>query len=75
MSQNQDLCDDIESQEDQAEAVLKEMGLVSSVASPLVLEELSVDCSKMKEAITRTKEMIHLKREERDKGLLKVISG
>eukprot|EP00064_Thunnus_orientalis_P017569 superscaffoldBa00003775_g17653 len=69
----QDLCDDLEAQEDQAEAVLKEVGLVSSVASPQVLEALSVDCSRLKEAISRTKDMIHLKREERDKGLLKVI--
>lgn len=71
----QDLCDDLETQEEQAEAVLKEVGLVSSVASPQVLEALSVDCSRLREAIARTKEMIHLKREERDKGLLKVIKG
>ncbi|CAG5866901.1 unnamed protein product [Menidia menidia] len=70
----QDLCEDLESQEKQAEAVLKEVGLVSSVASPRVLEELSVDCTKLKEAISRTKDMIHLKREEGEKGLLKVIN-
>lgn len=55
--------------------MLKEVGLVSSVASPQVMEALSVDCSRLKEAISRTKDMIHLKREERDKGLLKVIKG
>lgn len=55
--------------------MLKEVGLVSSVASPQVLEALSVDCSRLREAISHTKEMIHLKREERDKGLLKVIKG
>lgn len=71
----QDLCNDLESQEEQAEAVLKEVGLVSSVASPQVLEALSVDCSRLTEAISRTKDMIQLKREERDKGLLKVIGG
>ncbi|XP_063764360.1 nesprin-2-like [Eleginops maclovinus] len=71
--QIQRLCDDLESQEEQAEAALKEVGLVSSVASPQVLEGLSVDCSRLKEAIARTRDMIHLKREERDKGLLKVI--
>ncbi|CAJ1074541.1 LOW QUALITY PROTEIN: nesprin-2 [Xyrichtys novacula] len=69
----QDLCDELETQEEQAEAVLKEVSLVSSVASPQVLEALSVDCSRLREAISRTKDMIHLKREERDKGLLKVI--
>lgn len=71
----QDLCDDLKSQEEQAEAVLKEVSLVSSVASPQVLETLSVDCSRLTEAISRTKDMIQLKREERDKGLLKVIRG
>nr|XP_033499149.1 nesprin-2 [Epinephelus lanceolatus] len=69
----QNLCDDLETQEEQAEAALKEVGLISSVASPQVLEALSADCDRLKEAISRTKEMIHLKREERDKGLLKVI--
>ncbi|CAI5697152.1 unnamed protein product [Oreochromis niloticus] len=72
-AQIRDLCNDLESQEEQAEAVLKEVGLVSSVASPQVLEALSVDCSRLTEAISRTKDMIQLKREERDKGLLKVI--
>ncbi|XP_055361732.1 nesprin-2-like isoform X2 [Betta splendens] len=72
-SQIQDLCDDLDEQEKQAEDVFKEVGLVSSVASPQVLEALSVDCSKLKDAISRTRDMIHLKREEREKGLLKVI--
>ncbi|KAK5917061.1 hypothetical protein CgunFtcFv8_011982 [Champsocephalus gunnari] len=72
--QIQHLCDDLEYQEDQAEVALTEVGLVSSVASPQVLEALSVDCTRLKEAISRTKDMIHLKREERDIGLLKVIT-
>ncbi|KAM6917368.1 uncharacterized protein PEZ65_013189 [Lycodopsis pacificus] len=71
--QMQRVCDDLEAQEEQAEAVLKEVGLISSVASPQVLEALSVDCSRLKEAMSRTRDMIHLKREERDKGLLKAI--
>ncbi|KAG7234117.1 hypothetical protein INR49_005781 [Caranx melampygus] len=71
--QIQDLCEDLEAREEQAESVLKEVGLVSSVASPQVLEALAVDCRRLREAISRTKDMIHLKREERDKGLLKVI--
>lgn len=54
---------------------MKEMALVSSVASPQVLEELSVDCGRLTDAISRTKDMIHLKREERDMGLLKVLKG
>lgn len=55
--------------------MLKEVGLVSSVASPQVMEALSVDCDRLREAISHTKDLIHLKREERDKGLLKVIRG
>lgn len=65
----------MEAQEKQSDDVFKEVGLVSSVASPQVIEALSVDCSKLRDAICRTKDMIHLKREERDKGLLKVING
>lgn len=55
--------------------MLKEVGLVSSVASPQVMEALSVDCNRLREAISHTRDLIHLKREERDKGLLKVIKG
>lgn len=71
----QDLCDQLEVQEDQAASVLKEVGLVSRVASPQVLEAQSADCSRLREAISHTKDIIHLKREEREKGLLKVIKG
>lgn len=55
--------------------MLKEVGMVSNVASPQVMEALSVDCNRLREAISHTKDLIHLKREERDKGLLKVIKG
>lgn len=55
--------------------MFKEVGLVSSMASPQALEALSVGCSKLKDAVHRTKDMIHLKREERDKGLIEVIKG
>lgn len=55
--------------------MLKEVGLVSSVASPQVMEALSVDCSRLREAISYTKDLIHLKRGERDKGLIQVLKG
>lgn len=71
----QDLCDDLEAQEEQLDLVLREIALVSSVASPRVLEELSVDCGRLTDAVGRTKDMIRLKREEKDKGLLEVIQG
>ncbi|PWA22605.1 hypothetical protein CCH79_00020376, partial [Gambusia affinis] len=67
-----DLDADLSSQEEHAEAVLKEVGLLSSVPSPPVLEELSNDCSSLREAIAHTKDIIRLKREERH--LFKVIS-
>lgn len=54
---------------------MKEVGLVSSVASPQVVEALSEDCVRLREAVLRTKDMIQLKREERDKGMLQVIQG
>lgn len=56
-------------------AVLKEVGLVSTVASPQILEGLSADSSRLRDAIVHTKDMIHLKIEENDKGLYKVING
>ncbi|MEQ2177733.1 hypothetical protein GOODEAATRI_006647 [Goodea atripinnis] len=65
----------LELQEEHTESVLKEVGLVSSVASPQVVEQLSADCSRLKEAIIHTKDMIHLKREEGVKGLYRVING
>lgn len=66
---------DLGTQEQKAEAVLKEVGLVSSVASPQVLEPLSAACSRLRDAMSHTTDLIHLKREERDKGLLKVVKG
>lgn len=71
----QNLCEELEAQEEQAEAALKEVGLVSSVASPQVMEALSVDCRRLQEAISHTKDLIHLKRAERDKGLIQVLKG
>lgn len=55
--------------------MLKEVGLVSSVASPQVMESLTVDCNRLREAISHTKDLIHLKREERDRGLVQVLKG
>ncbi|XP_027891564.1 uncharacterized protein LOC114155726 isoform X3 [Xiphophorus couchianus] len=71
-AQIQDLDADLSSQEEHVETVLREVGLMSSVPSSPVLEELSNDCSSLREAIMHTKDIIHLKREERD--LFKVIS-
>lgn len=71
----QNLCEELEAQEEQAEAALKEVGLVSSVASPQVMEALSVDCRRLQEAISHTRDLIRLKRAERDKGLVQVLKG
>lgn len=74
MAQIQDLCERVQVQEKQAESVLKEVSLVSSVASPQVLHALSADCSSLRDAVSHTKDMIHQKREEGEKGLLKLIN-
>lgn len=55
--------------------MLKEVGLMSSVASPQVLQTLSIDCTRLRENISHTKYMIHQKREEGEKGLIKVIKS
>ncbi|KAF7647688.1 hypothetical protein LDENG_00168300, partial [Lucifuga dentata] len=72
-AQIQDVCEDLEAQEEQAEAVLKEVGLISSVASPQVMEALSADYSRLRAAIAQTKDLIQLKRKEKEKGFLTVI--
>ena len=71
----QDVCERLQVQEELAASVLKEVSLVSSMASPQVLQALSTDCSRLREAGDYTKDMIHLKREEGEKGLLKLING
>lgn len=67
--------EELQLQEEQAHAVLKEVGLVSRVASPMALEELSADCSRMEDTIAHTKDLIQLKRDERDKGLIRLLKG
>lgn len=69
------MCDELEVEEEQAEAVFKEVGLVSRVASPQAMEALSADCSRLREAITHTKDLIRLKRDERETSLLRAIEG
>lgn len=39
------------------------------------MEALSVDCSRLREAISYTKDLIRLKRAERDKDLVQVLKG
>lgn len=66
---------DLELEEEQVESVLKEVGMVSKVANPQVMEALSAECSQLREAITHTKDLIQLKRVEREEGLLRAIKG
>lgn len=67
--------EELQVQEEQAHAVLKEVGLVSRVASPKVLEELSADCRRMEDTIAHTKDLIQLKRDGQDKSLIRLLRG
>uniref|UniRef100_A0AAV2JHN9 Uncharacterized protein n=1 Tax=Knipowitschia caucasica TaxID=637954 RepID=A0AAV2JHN9_KNICA len=71
----QEVCEEVQSLEQQSEAVLKEVSLVSSVASPQALEALAEDCIRLRQTLTRTKEMLLLRREEAQQGLLQVLQG
>ncbi|KAG7260919.1 hypothetical protein CRUP_020509, partial [Coryphaenoides rupestris] len=69
-SVNQDLSEDLDFQEDKAQAVMKELGLISSVASHRVLEPLTQDTSRLHDSFSLTRELIQRRRDDQGKDLL-----
>lgn len=65
----------LRTQMEQADALLQEVSLMASVASPQALEALAADGVRLKESVHATQELIGHKREQVEEGVLKVIDG
>ncbi|KAJ7990956.1 hypothetical protein DPEC_G00292250 [Dallia pectoralis] len=74
-AQMQDLCEQLLDQEEQTSSILKEVGLLSSMASPQLMQFLSADCIRLRETISHSKDMIQRQREEVESDLVKVIKS
>ena len=57
-------------QEDQADSLMKEITLMSSVTGPQAIEELTSDCKRLKDSITATQKLIGQKKEQGEKSIL-----
>uniref|UniRef100_A0AAR2KFY0 Calponin-homology (CH) domain-containing protein n=1 Tax=Pygocentrus nattereri TaxID=42514 RepID=A0AAR2KFY0_PYGNA len=66
----QDLSEQLLDQEDQADSLMKEITLMSSVTGPQAIEELTSDCKRLKDSITTSQELIGQKKEQGEKSLL-----
>ncbi|KAJ3613146.1 hypothetical protein NHX12_019398, partial [Muraenolepis orangiensis] len=71
----QDLSEDLDFQEDKAQGVVKELGLISSVASPQALDPLPQDASRLHDSISLTRELIQRRRGDQGKDLVTAIRG
>ena len=57
-------------QEDQADSLIKETTLMSSVTGPQAIEDLTNDCRRLKDGITAAQELIGQKKEQGEKSVL-----
>lgn len=62
-------------QEEQAESLLKEINLMSSITGPQALEELTNHSKRLKDSIVETRELIRQKKEQGEKSFLQTIKG
>lgn len=62
-------------QEEQAESLLKEINLMSSITGPQALEELTDYSKRLKDSIVETRELIRQKKEQGEKSFLQTIKG
>ncbi|TRY90471.1 hypothetical protein DNTS_015631 [Danionella cerebrum] len=69
----QDLCEQLLEQENQAESLLKEINLMSSITGPQVLDELTNHSKRLKNIISETQEMIRQKKEQKQKSFLQTL--
>ena len=72
---HQDLSEDLDLQEDKAQAVVKELGLISSVASPQALDPLTQDASRLSDSFSHTRDLIQRRRDDQGKDLVTAIRG
>ncbi|CAL8302952.1 unnamed protein product, partial [Boreogadus saida] len=69
----QDLSEDLDFQEEKAQGVVRELDLISSVASPEALEPLTQDASRLKHAFSLGRELIQRRRDDQGKDLATAI--
>ncbi|KTF78168.1 hypothetical protein cypCar_00022230 [Cyprinus carpio] len=69
----QDFCEQLLDQEEQAETLLKEINLMSSITGPQALEELTNHCKHLKDSIAETQELIRQKKDQGEKSFLQTI--
>lgn len=62
-------------QEEQAETLLKEINLMSSITGPQALEELTNHSKRLKDSIAETRELIRQKKDQGEKSFLQTIKG
>lgn len=62
-------------QEEQAETLLKEINLMSSITGPQALEELTNHSKRLKDSIAETRELIRQKKDQVEKSFLQTIKG
>ncbi|CAL8274010.1 unnamed protein product [Merluccius merluccius] len=69
----QDLSEDLDLQEDKAQAVVKELALIASVASPQALDPLTQDASRLSDSFSHTRDLIQRRRDDQGKDLVTAI--
>lgn len=62
-------------QEEQADTLLKEINLMSSITGPQALEELTNHSKHLKDSIAETRELIRHKKDQGEKSFLQTIKG
>ncbi len=69
------MCEQLLDQEEQAETLLKEINLMSSITGPQALEELTNHSKRLKDSIAETRELIRQKKDQGEKSFLQTIKG
>ncbi|KAG9336609.1 hypothetical protein JZ751_002956 [Albula glossodonta] len=72
-NQIQELAMRLQAEAEQADSLLKEINLMSSVASPQALQTLTAEGARLKESVHTTQELISQKKEQVERGFLRVI--
>lgn len=62
-------------QEEQADALLKEVTLMFSITGPQAMEDLINHHKRLKESIAETKELIRQKKDQGEKSFLQTLKG
>ncbi|KAL2098631.1 hypothetical protein ACEWY4_005111 [Coilia grayii] len=72
-TQTQELREQLQEQEEQLSSLLKEVGVMASVAGPEVLEALAADTRTLRETIASTHQLLQQKREQGERSLMQTV--